>query len=259
MTRQKKRGETAQSVERAFSLLDTLRDSGHPMSVGDIAHALDMSTTTVHRLLTTLNTCGVVAQEPHTRRYFLALKMLLFGKAILDRFEWRSRAHPLLGELSRQVGETVFMGVLDHYDLVYIDHVDSLDHTLRMTPQIGRRQDAHTTALGKVLLAHASPEEVEPFLNRKDLPRRTPNSITNSKALKSELEKIRERGYAFDLQESEIGICCVAAPIRGLSDQVVAAISVSGPSARIEMKGMDSELKKRLLETAARISEIAVF
>ena len=228
------------------------------MSVGDIAHALDMSTTTVHRLLTTLKNCGVVDQDPHTRRYYLALKMLLYGKAVLDRYGWRNRAHPILGELSRQVGETVFMGVLDNYDLVYIDHVDSLDHTLRMTPQIGRRQDAHTTALGKVLLAHASPEELEPFLKRKDLPRRTAHSITSTKLLRNELEKIRACGYAFDQQESEIGICCIAAPIRGISDQVVAAISISGPSARMEMKGMDAELKKCLLERAAQISEIAI-
>lgn len=228
------------------------------MSVGDIARGLDMSTTTVHRLLTTLKNCGVVDQDPQTRQYYLALKMLLYSKAVLDRYDWRSRAHPLLGELSRQAGETVFMGVLDDHDLVYIDHVDSLDHTLRMTPQIGRRQDAHTTALGKVLLAYSSPEELEPFLKRKDLPRRTPHSITSAKILRNELEKIRARGYAFDLQESEIGICCIAAPIRGIGDQVVAAISISGPSARMDMKGMDSELRDCLLETAAQISEIAI-
>lgn len=130
--------------------------------------------------------------------------MLLYSKAILDQIDLRERAHPLLGELSREAGETVFMGILDAFELVYIDHVDSLDHGLRMTPQIGRRQDAHTTALGKVLLANLSPQQREEFLATGPFPRRTENSITNPEDLRKELERVRLRGYALDRQDSEM-------------------------------------------------------
>lgn len=250
----KERNSDVQSVERAVRLLEVLRDHPDPMSVADLAKALDLSPSTVHRLVNTLKNCKLVDQDPADRRYRLSLRILLFAKAILDRFDLRERAHPFLGELSKEVGETVFMGILDGFELVYVDHVDSLDHGLRMTPQIGRRQDAHTTALGKVLLAHLPAHQLEVFLASGPFPRRTENSITDPHVLRGELEAVRQRGYALDRQESEIGICCVAVPLRGPSGQVEAAISVSGPSTRMDRNGLESRLRSSLQATAARIS-----
>lgn len=246
---------TAQSVERAFAVLNRLRDSEKAMSVTDIARGLKLSTPTVHRFLATLKKCNVVEQDPETRRYYLGLELLLYSKAVLDRFNWRDRAHPLLGELSKEVGETVFMGVLDDFDLVYIDQVDSLDHTLRMTPQIGRRQDAHCTAMGKVLLAHLAAARLEEFLTTSKLPKRTKRTLIKPQALRRELEKVRTWGYAVDQQEAEVGICCVGAPIVGIGGEVIAAISVSGPSERLEQKGLDTTLRSSVQATAMRISK----
>lgn len=246
---------TAQSVERAFTVLNILRDSKSAMSVSDIARAVKLSPPTVHRFLTTLRKCKVVEQDPQTRRYSLGLELLLYSKAVLDGFNWRSRAHPLLGELSRDVGETVFMGILDDYALVYIDHVDSLDHSLRMTPQIGRRQEAHCTAMGKVLLAHLEPTRLKEFLARAGLPKKTKNTITRPQRLRKALEKVRASGYAIDQQEAEVGICCVAAPIIGITGETMAAISISGPSERLEQKGLETHLKAAVQATAARISQ----
>ena len=251
------RNNDVRSVERAFRILDLLRDNGASMSIGEIANALDMSPSTAHRLLATLKKCNAVQQDPQDRRYQLAMQMLLYGKAILDRYDLRERAHPLLGELSKEVAETVFMGILDRFELVYIDHVDALDHGLRLTPQIGRRQDAHTTAMGKVLLAHLEPQQLEEFLATSTLPKRTENSITRPDLLRTELQRIRQRGYATDQQESEIGICCVAAPVRGVGGQVVAAISISGPNERLQQKGLETILKERVQVTAARITQAA--
>lgn len=246
---------TAQSVERAFRVLDVLKDSDSAMSVSDIARALKLSPPTVHRFLTTLRKCRVVEQDPQSRRYSLGLELLLYSKAVLDRFNWRSRAHPLLGELSREVGETVFMGILDEGALVYIDQVDSLDHTLRMPPQIGRRQEAHCTAMGKVLLAHLEPPRLKEFLRRAGLPKRTRNTITKVRTLRKALEYIRASGYALDQQEAEVGICCVAAAIIGISGETIAAISISGPSERLEQKGLETRLRAAVQATAARISQ----
>jgi IclR family acetate operon transcriptional repressor len=253
----KRENNDVQSVERAFRILDLLRDGGGSMAVGEIAHALDLSPSTAHRLLATLKKCRAVQQDPHDRRYSLALHIVLYGKAILDRFDLRERCHPLLGELSREAGETVFMSILDEYQVVYIDHVDSLDHTLRLTPQIGLRQYAHTTAMGKVLLAHLEPQRLEEYLSTHTLIKRTENSITDPRMLRQELEKVRRQGYAIDRQESEVGICCVAAPIRELSGRVAAAISISGPGERMQQKGLETALTERIMATAERMSEMA--
>ena len=104
-TRMSDHNNTAQSVERAFAVLNLLRDSEAALSVSDIARALKLSPPTVHRFLTTLRKCKVVEQDLGTRRYHLGLELLLYSKVVLDRFDWRSRAHPLLGELSKDVGE----------------------------------------------------------------------------------------------------------------------------------------------------------
>ena len=259
MNETSRRDSTAHSVERAFAILDQLRDSAGAMSVSHLARSTELSTTTVHRLLATLRKCEAVDQEPESRKYRLSLKMLLYGKAALDRYEWRTQVHTALGELARNVGETAFMGTLDHFELVYIDHVDSLDHELRISPQIGRRQDAHTTAMGKVLLAHHKRDAVERYLLETPLPRRTRYSLTDPQVLRNELDKVRAAGYATDQQESEIGISCVAVPVYRADGSVMVAISVSGPNERLQLMGLETTLKDMVKATASRISEQLAF
>ena len=247
---------SVQSVKRAFLILDLLRDNGAGLGVTDVANALGLNTTTTHRLLQTLVGCKGVQQDPNNRYYSLSPYMLLYGRAVLGQFDFIRSAHPLLGELSKTVGETVFMGTLDDFDLVYVDHVDSLDHVLRMTPQIGRRHTSHTTSLGKVLLANLDPDQLQTFLSRGELPRLTENTITNPEDLRKELEAVRRNGYAVDREETETGICCVAAPVFRADGRVVAAISVSGPSPRLRKKGLETFLKDNVQSTAARISQL---
>ncbi len=246
---------SVQSIQRAFSILELLRDNRRDMGVHEIAKLVDLNVTTVHRLLKSLVSVRAVRQDPQTHHYGLAPSMLLYGKAVIDQFNFVQRAHPFLGELSKGVGETAFMGILDNFELVYVDHVDSLDHALRMTPQIGRRQYAHCTSLGKVLLANLDVHELNIFLNRKTYPQLTENTLSTSDELRVELDGIRTKGYAFDQEEAKSGICCVAAPIIGLEGKVIAAISVSGPASRMRQKGMDSLLLELVLNTASKINQ----
>ena len=193
-------------------------------------------------------------QNPATRQYGLAPTMLLYGKAVVDQFDFIRSAHPYLGELSKTVGETAFMGILDDFELVYVDHVDLLDHTLRITPQIGRRQHAHCTSLGKVLLANLPERSLDDFLKRDGYPKVTEHTITTAEALHLELDAIRKNRYAFDQEEAEMGICCIATPLFGLQGEVIAAISISGPASRIRSKGMDTFLLEQLILTADKIN-----
>jgi DNA-binding IclR family transcriptional regulator len=248
-----------QSVTRAFSILELLREHPTGLGVSDIAEKLGLSTTTAHRLVNTLIACKVVEQNGDNRHYRLAPYLLLYSKAVLDRFDFISSSRPYLGELSKVVGETVFMGILDDFELVYVDHVDSLDHALRLTPQIGRRHSAHATALGKVLLANLPASVVEMYFNGVgQLPRLTDNTITDPTALRQELALTRERGYALDNEESETGICCIAMPVCSVEGQVVAAVSISGPATRIRKKGLETELKDELETALAKISQLTI-
>ncbi len=225
------------------------------MGVSEMSDLLGLSMTTVHRLLKTLMSCHAVKQDAQTHLYDLNDHLLLFGKAVLNRFNFLGSVHPILGELSKRVGETVFMGVLDdQFELIYIDQVDTLDHPLRMTPQIGLRQPAHSTSLGKVLLANLKPEKRAIFLGRGSYPRKTEFTITTAPELEIELEKVRKAGFALDQEEMENGICCVAAPINN-SRGTIAAISISGPSTRMRSKGLDTTLSSQICSTAGMVSQ----
>ncbi len=252
------KNNTVQSVERAFLILDLLKENGAGMGISNIANAVGLKTTTTHRLLQTLLHIGVVQQDRDTRYYGLAPQILLYGKAVLDSYDFVKSAHPILGELSKTVGETVFMGIHDNFELVYVDHVDSLDHVLRMTPQIGRRQPLHCTALGKILLSYMPQTQLQEFLARSNLPRLTENTITDQEVLVEELEKLRSQGFSIDKEETEIGICCVGAPVRGGDGRVVAAISVSGPATRLLKKGLNTFLRVNVQSTAEKISKTVI-
>lgn len=248
------RDSSVQSIERGFRILELFRTQGRALGISEIAQALELSTTTVHRLLKTLIVCRAVKQDDKTHLYDLNDYLLLYGKAVLNRFNFLGSVHPILGDLSKRVGETVFMGILDdQYELIYIDQVDSLDYPLRMTPQIGLRQPAHSTSLGKVLLAGLAPEKLTPYLARKSFPRKTEFTITTAGELSRELEKIRKAGFALDREEMENGICCVAAPIIN-SRGTIAAISISGPSSRMQSKGLETALSQEICQTAGRVS-----
>jgi IclR family transcriptional regulator, KDG regulon repressor len=247
-----------QSITRAFQILNLLRDHRNGLGVKNISIALNLTVSTVHRLLKTLIECKAVAQDPVNRSYYLAPQMLLYGKAVLDRFDFIREAHPILGELSKEIQETVFMGIIDDGQLVYVDHVDSLDHILRMPPQIGRRQAAYSTALGKAILAYLPTDRQQQYIHMTEFQPFTPNTICDPDRLIFELQKIKATGFAIDNQESETGICCVAAPIFNLNGEVVAAISTSGPLPRMEMKGLDSALKERVVATAKKISSLVI-
>ncbi len=246
---------SVQSIERGFRILELLRTEGRALGVSELAETLDLSTTTVHRLLKTLVACRAVKQDPQTHLYDLNDHLLLYGKAVLNRFNFLGSVHPILGDLSKRVGETVFMGILDDQcDLIYIDQVDSLDYPLRMTPQIGLRQPAHCTSLGKVLLADLEKQRLAQYLSRKTFPRKTEFTITTAGELSEELQKIRQAGFALDREEMENGICCVAAPIHN-SRGTIASVSISGPSSRMRSKGLETALSKEIRRTADRVSQ----
>jgi len=246
-----------QTIERASSLIDILSQSPRGISIRDLSAKAKLPKGTTHRLLSSLTYFGFVRQDPKTRNYLLGFKFIEFGQLILGQLDLRREAEPFLKDLAEKTKETVHLVFLDRNEIVYIDKVEA-DHGqggLRMASRIGLRNPAHSSAVGKVLLADLPEEALEIFLRNKGLPWRTDNTITEPNQLKEHLKLVKRQGYAIDDEENEKGIRCVGAPIYNETGKVVAAVSVSGPAFRVTRKVIQEKLKEEVMDKAFKISQ----
>jgi DNA-binding IclR family transcriptional regulator len=247
-------GNIVQSVERALTLIEVLSDAGEPMAITDIAKAVDLKISTVHRLLATLINKGYVEKESDSK-YRLSLKLLSIGQSSVYPLDLRSKSRPYLEELVERCNETANLSILDGGEVVYIDQVESTNIVLvKMFSTVGTRRQAHCTGSGKVLLAHLPGVELERVLQNMEFTRYTNETITDVDIFKNELERVRQQGYALDMGEREKDMRCVAAPIRKHSGEVIAVISVSGPSTRITSYYLNNELIEIVRDVAGKLS-----
>ena len=246
-----------QTIERASSILDILGQSPQGISIRELSTKIKLPKGTTHRLLSSLSYFGYVRQDSKTRNYLLGFKLVELGNLLLNQLDLRKEAEPFLKDLAERTKETVHMVVLDRNEVVYIDKVETDQHTsgLKMASRIGLRNPAHSSAVGKVLLAHFSDEELKNFIEEKGLAKRAENTITDSAQLRDHLKNVRVQGYAIDDEENEKGIRCVAAPIYNEGGKPVAAISISGPAFRITKRMIQESIKNEVMETALKISQ----
>jgi IclR family KDG regulon transcriptional repressor len=246
-----------QTIERASSILDILGQSPQGISIRELSTKIKLPKGTTHRLLSSLSYFGYVRQDSKTRNYLLGLKLVELGQLLLSQLDLRKEAEPFLRDLAERTKETVHLVFLDRNEIVYIDKVETDQNPsgLKMASRVGLRNPAHSSAVGKVLLAHFSEEELKNFINEKGIAKRTENTIVDPTQLKEHLKSVRAQGYAIDDEENEKGIRCVAAPIYNEVGKTVAAISISGPAFRITKKVIQESLRKEVMETAHKISQ----
>jgi IclR family acetate operon transcriptional repressor len=194
------------SLERAFELLEHLAEAGGRLALTELTEVSGLPMPTIYRLMRTLVNRGYVRQEP-SRRYALGPRLIRLGETAGRLLG--SSARPSLARLVDEVGETANMAVLEGDEVVYVAQVPSR-HSMRMFTEVGRRVNPHCTGVGKALLAQLPEDAALEILGRTGLPARTPHTITDPAALMSELARIRQRGYALDDEEQEIGVRCVA-------------------------------------------------
>jgi IclR family acetate operon transcriptional repressor len=247
------RRDSVQSVERSCDLLETLSAAGE-LGLTDLAARTSLVPSTAHRLLQTLSKRGYVAQNPETGRYRLGYKIVEVAGTLEHRLaRLRAVAHGHLDALQRATGETVNLVVLDAGRVVYIDQVQG-SRSVRMFTAVGAAAPAHTTGSGKAIMAFEPPELAETmYAGLEPLERLTPHTLVTLEALEADFARIRRRRYAIDNEEHEEGVACVAGPIFDHTGRPVAAISVSGPSARI-LHGGTAELGALIIEHADEIS-----
>lgn len=241
-------------LDKAFSIIECLSKEGSSVGIAELSSRLSMSVSTVHRILDTLKFWGYVDQDPETQAYTLGLKLVELGMAKLHQIDWLKESAPLVRGLRDSTGETVHVSVLADGEVLCLMKEES-PRTIKMSSYIGKRGPLHCTASGKVLLAHLPREERESIIGNKGLPRFTPTTIVEKDELERELEKIRGQGFAVDRGEHEEEVHCIAAPIRNYLGEVIAALSVSGPSFRIHAENPDPLLVRMVVSTAQRISE----
>ena len=240
-------------LDKSLSVLELLLRQDSAMNMTELSKKLGFYPSTIHRILDTLKHRGYVEQDSHTQKYRLGLKALELGMAKLHQMDLVREATSYLKELVNQCNETVHLGVLEEAEVLYLAKEES-SQTIRMISYVGKRAPLHCTALGKVLLAYLPAEERKKILGKKVLPRLTKNTITNKRELEKELSKVKKQGFALDKEENEKDVCCIAAPIRNYQGEVLAAVSISSPSFRID-KNVQNNLKESLLETTKKLSK----
>ncbi|MGH3423230.1 MAG: IclR family transcriptional regulator [Nocardioidaceae bacterium] len=230
-----------QSIERAFTLLESLAQNGGVMALSQLAAASGLPLPTIHRLVRTLVDLGYMRQEP-SRQYALGPRLLLLADSASTMLSAVARPH--LAQLVDEVGETANLAMLDGDEIVYVAQVPSR-HSMRMFTEVGRRVLPHCTAVGKALLATMPEAEVRDLLARTGMPAHTTHTITAPEEFVKSLSRTTEHGYATDDGEQEVGVRCVAVAVPDVSTRL--ALSVSGPAAR-----MDSDAVQRANPALAR-------
>lgn len=226
-----------QSVDRALTILELLAADGR-LGVSEIAALLDVHKSTASRLLATLEAHGLAEQLPDRGRYQLGVGVLRLAGATRSRMDVVQESRAVTADLAARVGETVNVVILSGRETLYLDQVSG-PSALQIHNWVGRRNPIHATANGRVLLAHVSAAERESIIAAAtgadgDLSRLTEHTLVDPGALLDDLEAVRERGYAVARDELEVGLTAVAAPVRGASGEVIASLSVSGPTFRID-------------------------
>ncbi|CAB3394400.1 IclR family transcriptional regulator [Kyrpidia spormannii] len=247
--------DTVKSVDRALVILERVSRYKEGVGITELAAEVSMYKSTVHRLLTTLARRGYVEQDPETGRYKLGYAILDMASRLLGSLDLRREARPYLEELADYSHEVVHLVVLDHGEVVYIEKVEG-DETIRMHSRVGARAPVHCTGVGKAILAYLPEEDVKSIVERHGLPAHTPYTITRWLDLRDELQRVKERGVAMDLEENELGIICVAAPIWDHTGRVCASLSISAPKMRMpeeRIKDLADRVRRAGLAISARL------
>lgn len=240
---------TIQVIERMMNLLDALAAHSDPVSLKELARATGLHPSTAHRILNDMVVGRFVDRGEQAGSYRLGMRLLELGNLVKGRLSVREAAIEPMRELHRKTGQTVNLSVRQGDEIVYVERSYSERSGMQVVRAIGGRAPLHLTSSGKLFLAHEDPRVVRSYATRTGLAGHTRNSITELSKLERELSLVRARGYARDNEELEPGVRCIAAAVRDDSGKIIAGLSVSAPSER-----MQDEWIEELRSTASRIS-----
>ncbi len=227
-------GGQVQSLTRGLTLLELIAESHGSVALTELAQQAGLPNSTTHRLLSTMQQQGFVRQVGDLGFWTIGAHAFVVGSSFLQSRNLLALVHPVLRTLMEVSGETVNLAVLDLSDhqAVIIDQVQCTQ-LMRMSAPIGGKLPMHASGAGKAFLAHLSDDQVTALLHQKGLHYYTPNTLMSPQSLKANLAQVRKIGFSFDDEEHALGLRCVAAPIYDEHGEAFAALSISGPIARM--------------------------
>lgn len=238
--RNKNSSSSIRTIQRACSILRCFTEDDPELGVTTISHKTGIHKSSTSRILSTLQQEGFVEQNHQNSKYRLGLGLVSLAGLVLERLELRDVVHPAIQELARITQETINISVLKDDECINIENISS-PQPIQHTGLLGRRNPLHCTSTGKIFLAYMSEEERIQVLPEK-LQAYTPYTITDRSQLITELEDVLEQGYATAHQEFKEGLSAMAAPLRDYNGLVVATVSISGPTYRMDGERIETYL-----------------
>jgi DNA-binding IclR family transcriptional regulator len=243
-----------QSVSHALDILESFTKTDRELGVTELSKRLGLHKNNVFRLLATLEQRGYIEQNRETENYRLGPKTLQIGSIFIEQRECRRQARPILERLMAATGETAVVAVLRADKVIYMDSVET-DRTVRAISRIGAMLPAHGTAVGKAQLAFLPPAEIEGFCAARELPALTPKTLRGREALLRDLKGVREQDFAVELEECDLEVNGIAAPVRDHAAAVVAAVGIVAPASRLSEERMRREnVAMQVREAASTLS-----
>lgn len=239
------------SVANSIRLLTSFSGEEDELGITTLATRLRLAKSTVHRLAATLTSAGFLEQNADTGKYRLGIALFELGALVRRRMDVATEARPRLRELLEKTGETVQLGIVDHFSVLYVYEMES-PRAIRMAAAVGGRAPLHCTAVGKVLLAFQPAEYAKDVIDR-GLSAYTSKTLTRREAVLDMLEEVRLREHAIDDEESESGLRAIAAPVRNHTGAVIAALGVAAPVQRMSKKTMHTYVPG-VIDTANAVS-----
>ena len=250
---QEKNDKFINSLRRGLSLLSILSRSSSLLSLTEISHQLHLQVSTVQRLTYTLRELGYLNRDEETKKYSLGPGAFSLGASIIGDLDLRKIAYPYMEKASKKIGEVVNLGILDGTETVYVERIKT-EQLININLNIGSRFPAFCTSVGKAILAFLPEDRLEEVLNKTEFIPFTSNTIKDREELKQELDRVRTRGFAINNEEDVYGIRTVAAPVRDFRGEVNAAVNFSVPSVRVSKRKLETDLARKITETANKIS-----
>ena len=241
-----------QSIERALDIIEAVAANKNSAVLTKIAEKTGLHKSTAYRIIATLLKRGYLKKN-EDGTYKIGLKLIEAVSYYIDSLELQTEVRPYIAQITAKFGLTSHLGILEGDKVVYIEKMDIFSN-IKLYSQIGLRMHAYCSSLGKCLLANFSNAQLRSIMGRTEFTRFTPNTITTIEALQKEIDSVRQRGWAIDNEEFEIGHRCIGAPVYDYRGDIIAAISASG-STTILTDERIPEIVEYLKQTAAEISQ----
>lgn len=244
-----------QVADRLFGALEYLVAHGRS-SLSELSEALHLNKSTTHRVLSSLQYMDYVRQDPESGHYEATFKLMDLADRLMEQVDVAQMVRPHLKKLTGMVQETVHFVERDGNEVIYVDKVDSYDHSIRMTSHIGSRMPFYRSAVGKAMAANMSDPQIRELWESSTIERKTAYTITNLDEFMEEIAEVRRKGYALDNEENETGVRCIGAAL-SLDGGTRYAFSISVPISRMdndrirELAGIVLEMKKEIDEALA--------